>query len=123
MPVVWLPSLLRPFAGGQRQIRVTGATIREALQSLKEQFPELGDRVWDSESLRPGLAVAVNGAAVSFGLAQPVAEEDELEIIPAIGGGADAHCVVRYLTHAKGTVRSSFGELLHCRTLYSATLR
>ena len=37
--------------------------------------------------MRPELSVALNGHAFRYGLTEPIAPNDEVTIVPAIGGG------------------------------------
>lgn len=88
MPVVWIPSLLRGLCGGQRQVRVAGATLREVIEALEAACPGVRERLLDGDRLRPELQLSVDGQVATLGLRQPVREESEVHILPAVGGGA-----------------------------------
>ncbi|MCL4542043.1 MAG: MoaD/ThiS family protein [Chloroflexi bacterium] len=87
MVKVWIPALLRPLVNGQVKLAVEGSTVREALHNLSTTYPNLGARLWDGQHLRPGLAFAINGQIAPLGLSQTINTDDEVEILPAIGGG------------------------------------
>jgi sulfur carrier protein ThiS len=84
---LWIPTLLRPLVNGQTELVVEGSTVREVLYKLSVSYPELGERLWDGQRLRPGLAFAINGQVAPLGLSQTITADDEVEILPAIGGG------------------------------------
>jgi MoaD family protein len=88
---VIIPTALRQYAGGQREVRVEGATIGDALQQLTTQYADFGRQIFgDDGSLRSFVNVYRNDDDVRYldGLATPVSDGDEVSIIPAIAGGA-----------------------------------
>ena len=87
MPVVWIPTLLRPLAGGQQQVTVEGATVGQVIAALDAAHPGMRDRICTGDRLRPGIAVAIDGTVSRLGLLQPVPEGSEVQILPAIAGG------------------------------------
>ena len=76
---VKLPTQLRDAAGGASEARADGATVGEVLDGLYAQHGEL----------RRFVNVYVKGEDIRFldGLATPVADGDELTILPAVAGG------------------------------------
>lgn len=87
MATVWIPSLLRDLTGGREIVDAPGATVRQVIAALDQAYPGIKDRLCESDSLRPGLAVAVDTQLARLGLAQPVAPGSEVHFLPAIGGG------------------------------------
>ena len=87
MPVVLIPSLLRPLTGGQRQVRVAGKTLGEVVNALEAGYPGLKERICDGDQIQPSLSLAVDGEVTQIGLLQPVSDESEVQILPAISGG------------------------------------
>jgi sulfur-carrier protein len=90
MPKVKLPTQLREAAGGESTLAVTGATVREVLDALFDRHGELRDRLSDGDgSLRRFVNVYVDGEDIRFGdgLDTPVAEGQEVQILPAVAGG------------------------------------
>lgn len=92
MPVVWIPALLRPLAGGQETVTVPGATVQEVVAELEQRFPGIRARICDEHGLRPGMAVVVDAEVARLGLLQPVGEKSEVHFLPAIGGGMSTVC-------------------------------
>ncbi len=86
-----LPAQLRAAANGQAETSASGATVREVLDGLCSDHPELRDRLLDDGSdLRRFVNVFLRGEDIRFlsGLETPVADGDELTILPAVAGGA-----------------------------------
>lgn len=91
MAVVFIPTLLRKYAGGATTVHVPGATLRELVDNLEAQFPGVKEHFVDPEdadSLMPGLAAVVDGEATILGLRQRLKADSEVHFIPAVGGGA-----------------------------------
>jgi MoaD family protein len=89
MPVVRIPTPLRPHAGGLDRIEASGSTVGEILDQLATQHPALRERLFDGEELRRFVNVYVNNEDIRYlnDLATPIADGDEVSIIPAVAGG------------------------------------
>lgn len=88
MAIVWIPSLLRPLANDQETVSATGSNLRLVLADLTTRYPRLEERLLREDGqLHEGLAIAVDGQVATLGLLEPVREDSEVHIIPAIGGG------------------------------------
>jgi molybdopterin converting factor small subunit len=90
MAVVRIPTPLRTHCGGQDRVEAAGATVAEILTNLGAAFPAIRERLFDGEELRRFVNVYVNNEDIRFldDLATPVAEKDEVSIIPAVAGGS-----------------------------------
>ena len=91
-PVVRIPTVLRPAMGGQNEVNVPGTTIGEILKELTTQYPAAtGQLLSEDGSLHRFLNVYVNDDDVRYlgGLDAPVAETDEVTLLPAVAGGAN----------------------------------
>jgi len=87
---VRLPSVLRAHASGERAIEVDGSTIGAAVQSLVGRHPALVEQLLTPDGdLHRFVNVYLNGQDVRYlaGLETPVAERDEIRLLPAIAGG------------------------------------
>jgi molybdopterin synthase sulfur carrier subunit len=84
---VFIPPLLRDAAGGLDEVEVSATTVRQVVAALEARFPGVAERLCAGESLRPGMAVAVNGTISSLGLLQKVPDGSEIHFLPAVGGG------------------------------------
>jgi molybdopterin converting factor small subunit len=89
MPVVRIPTPLRPHAGGLDRVEVAGSTVGEILAQLGAQYPPLVDRLFDGDELRRFVNVYVNNEDIRYldDLATAVGSGDEVSIIPAVAGG------------------------------------
>lgn len=89
MPVVRIPTPLRPHSGGQDRIEAAGSTVGEILNQLGTQFPALKERLFDGEELRRFVNIYVNNEDIRYleDLETPVEPKDEVSIIPAVAGG------------------------------------
>jgi sulfur-carrier protein len=87
---VKLPTQLRDAAGGAVSTTVEGSTVGEALDALYAEHTELRARLADdSGGLRRFVNVYLKGEDIRFldGLDTPVADGDEVTILPAVAGG------------------------------------
>ena len=87
-----IPGALTPMTGGRAAVEVetSGATLRDALQSLFAAYPGLRDRIATEQGeLRQHVNVFVGKEDSRFtgGLATPLTDGVEISIIPAISGG------------------------------------
>lgn len=86
-----LPAQLRSAANGQSETSASGDTVREVLDGLCTEHPELRDRLLDDGAdLRRFVNVFLRGEDIRFlsGMDTPVDDGDELTILPAVAGGA-----------------------------------
>ena len=85
-----LPTQLRAAAGGAAEARAEGGPVGEVLEGLYAEHGELRDRIAGEDGeLRRFVNVYVKGEDIRFleGLATPVADGDEVTILPAVAGG------------------------------------
>jgi molybdopterin synthase sulfur carrier subunit len=89
MPVIRIPTPLRPHCGGLDKIEVAGSTVRELFQNLGQLHPTLRERLFDGEELRRFVNVYVSDEDIRYlnDLDTPVSPGDEVSIIPAVAGG------------------------------------
>ena len=89
MPVVRIPTPLRPHTGNLDSVEAVGSTVGEVLGHVGSRYPGLKERIFDGEDLRRFVNVYVNNEDIRYleDLATPVAEADEVSIIPAVAGG------------------------------------
>lgn len=87
MPTVIIPTPLRDITGDVAEIAVEARTVDEVIDRLDELYPGIAQRLRVDDDIRPGLAVAIDGAMSSRGLMQKLQPESEVHFLPAIGGG------------------------------------
>jgi MoaD family protein len=87
---VKIPTQLRAAAGGESELQLDGSTVGEVLAALFDRHGELRDRLSDDTGgLRRFVNVYVDGEDIRFtdGLATPVADGQEVQVLPAVAGG------------------------------------
>lgn len=90
MAILRIPTPLRPYAGGQSEVSVTGKTVGEALENLVEHYPALRPHLYNGNGeLRPfvNLFLGEDNVTDLQGLDTPLAENDRLLLVPSIAGG------------------------------------
>jgi molybdopterin synthase sulfur carrier subunit len=90
MTTLRIPTPLRPYAEGQSEISVSGATVGEALNDLVTQFPNLKKHLFsESDELRPFVNLFLGEEDIRHlqGVETPLKDGDKLMIIPSIAGG------------------------------------
>lgn len=85
-----IPTPLRNATGGVSTVEVEATTVGEALASLEQAHPGVGERLLDDDGkLRRFVNVFVDDEDVRFqqGLDTPVQAGSTVSIIPAVAGG------------------------------------
>ncbi len=85
-----IPTQLRSATGGEGTVAVEGSTVGEALEALFAAHGELRSSLTDDGGeLRRFVNVYLDGEDIRYGdgLTTPVAERQELQILPAVAGG------------------------------------
>jgi molybdopterin converting factor small subunit len=93
MPMIRIPTALRTLTGGNADIQVSAGTVRDALVELDRRHPGVAAKVLDAAgAVKPFIRIYVGAEDIGglSGLDTSVGERDEIDIIPAIAGGADA---------------------------------
>ncbi len=88
---VRIPSPLRRLTNGESEVEIQGATLREAVAALEQEYPGLNGRICEETGeLRRFVNIYVNGEDIRFlqGLETPLKERDEVSIVPAVAGGS-----------------------------------
>lgn len=90
MAEVWIPTSMQQLTNGNKQIVVTGRSVRQIIAGLDTLYPGLAEILLDhtGTALRPDLAVVVDNELANLGILEPVQENSEVHFIPAISGGA-----------------------------------
>jgi sulfur-carrier protein len=90
MATVRIPTPLRKLTNGLDEVKASGGTIAAIITSLESQYPGLRERICDDQGkVRRFVNIFKNDEDIRFlqSLETPVAETDELSIVPAIAGG------------------------------------
>ncbi len=79
--VVLTTDLARQFTGGEREVELAGANIRQLVRALDARYPGLGS------ILLGGMMVAIDGQIYSDPFLEAVEVNSEVCFLPALGGG------------------------------------
>jgi adenylyltransferase/sulfurtransferase len=89
--IIFIPTPLRGFAGGNSKVEVSASTISEALDVLVQTHPDLGKHLFTAEGkVRAFVNLYINDEDVRYLPEKertPIAASDTLSIIPSIAGG------------------------------------
>ena len=87
---VRIPTILRTYTDGAKQVEGTGSTLAELLVDLEQRHGGLRERLVDDGGLRRFVNVYLNDEDVRFlaGLDTPVKDGDTVPVLPAVAGGA-----------------------------------
>jgi sulfur-carrier protein len=86
---VRIPTILRPYTGGEKNVTGDGADLRALIADLDSRYPGISERLVDEQGLRRFVNVYLNDEDVRFlgGLDTAVADGDSVTILPAVAGG------------------------------------
>jgi molybdopterin converting factor small subunit len=88
--VIRIPPILRPEAGGNRQVDAEGGTVREVLENLVGTYPSLRERVFEGDDLPQFLNVFIDQDDIRLldGLDTAVPSGATVILLPAVAGGS-----------------------------------
>lgn len=86
---VRIPTILRPYTDGAKQVEATGDTLASVIADLDSRHLGLRDRLVEDGALRRFINVYLNDEDVRFlgGIDTPVNDGDSITILPAVAGG------------------------------------
>jgi len=90
MTTIRIPTPLRPYTGGSKEVDVTGGTVGAALVDLSARYPDVRRHLFDDAGgLRPYVNVFLNDEDIRTlqSEATPLQSADRLMIVPSIAGG------------------------------------
>ncbi len=90
MTTIRIPSPLRRYTNSQSKVELSGATIQQLIDNLEAEFPGVKSRLCDDNGqIKRYVNVFINGEEIRTlqGADTPVADKDEVSIIPAMAGG------------------------------------
>ena len=89
MSTIRIPPTLRAEAGGERQVEVEGASVRDLLEGLTTRYPALHQRIWEDGRIAEFVNVYVDGEDIRTldGVDTAVREGATLILLPAMAGG------------------------------------
>lgn len=103
MTIVRIPTPLRPFTGGMREIEVDGETVRTLIEAIALQYPSIKPHLFDeSGDLRSYVNLFLNDEDIRHldGYDTLVEQTDRLMIVPSIAGGSVEDKTLNSVDHA-----------------------
>jgi len=98
MPVkILIPTPLRPYTAGAREVEVEAGTVDEALRRLVETYAPIRKHLYAEDGrLRSFVNVYVNDEDIRYRDKErtPVGEKDVVSIVPSVAGGTDSRVAV-----------------------------
>jgi molybdopterin synthase sulfur carrier subunit len=91
MPLIKIPVVLRSSTGGAKEVSADGGDVGTVLNALAEQHPDLKLQLFGADgSLNRYVNVYLNDEDVRVldGLETAVGDDDVLNVLPAMAGGA-----------------------------------
>src|SRR5579883_2019231 len=90
MSTIRIPPTLRAETGGQRQVEVSGGTVRELLDNLTAAYPALKGQILENGDIAPFVNVYLEGEDVRTlqGLDTAVSDSATVILLPAMAGGS-----------------------------------
>jgi molybdopterin converting factor small subunit len=86
-----IPTPLRAYTDGLKEVEIAGDTVGSAMDSLANQYPGVRPHLFDEQGiLRSYVNLFVNDDDIRNleGPDTPITEQDRLMIIPSIAGGS-----------------------------------
>ena len=87
MAEVWMSTRMQRFAAGLERVQVVGATVRQIVNNLEQEYPGMKDVLCIDNEMDPGIAVVIDGETGNLGMLDKVNEDSEVHFIPAMSGG------------------------------------
>ena len=86
---VRIPTILRTYTAGEKAVTAEGASLSALIDDLESNHAGIKERLIEDGELRRFVNVYLKGEDIRFldGLATPVADGDEVTILPAVAGG------------------------------------
>jgi sulfur-carrier protein adenylyltransferase/sulfurtransferase len=113
---VKVPSPLRPFTGGQAELKVEGSTVGGLVEELAKSHPGLKRHLFGPDGrIRSFVTLYLNDEDVRYLQrdATPVGEGDVVSIVPAIAGGAPSIGRTSHESSALGDAEESRPAFSH----------
>jgi molybdopterin converting factor small subunit len=91
MAIVRIPTPLRKLTQGAEEVTSSGKNIGELITNLEKQYPGIKERICDATgAVRRFVNIFVRDEDIRFlqNLETPIADTDEVSIVPAIAGGS-----------------------------------
>lgn len=103
MTVIRIPTPLRPYTNGLKEVEVEGKTVGIVIHAIADQYPGIQPHIFDEHGkLRAYVNIFLNEDDVRLlkGDDTEVQENDKLMIVPSIAGGSNNSEPLSFVDHA-----------------------
>lgn len=90
MPTLRIPTPLRSYTNGQKEVTLQGETVEAVMEDLIAQYPSLRPHLFNGDGhLRPFVNLFLNDENIRDlqGVNTPLQADDQLLLIPSVAGG------------------------------------
>lgn len=90
MPTIRIPTPLRTYTNGDKEVQVIGNTVGEVLDNFTTEYPELRPHLFNGHGeLRAFVNLFLNEENIRDlqGVETTLQEEDRLMLVPSVAGG------------------------------------
>lgn len=87
MATVHIPSHWRQHTHGQATVQVPGHNLGMVMENLALAHPGMRHALFHEGHLRSEVAVAINSVVTENDVLEPIADTDDIYLLPAIAGG------------------------------------
>lgn len=91
MTVVHIPAHFRQYTAGEATVEVPGGTLRQVIDALDTAHPGMRELLMARGRVRSEIAIAVNSTVTENNLLEPIPDEAEVHLVPAIAGGSEVN--------------------------------
>ena len=86
MATVFIPALLRDLIAEQ-QVVIDGSTVGDIIRGLDRKYPGAMELLVEGDDIISGVAIVIDDQVGQMGLFDPVTDDTEIHILPALSGG------------------------------------
>jgi len=90
VPKLYLPTIMRPNAGGRSTVQLSGETVSELMHNLVAEYPNVKGQLLDADGhVQRHINVYVNDEDIRSlsGENTALTDRDEIMVLPAMAGG------------------------------------
>jgi molybdopterin converting factor small subunit len=90
MAMIRIPTPLRPYTNGLKEVHANGQTVGFVIRDLTRNYPDLKHHLFNKDGdLRPYVNLFLNQKDIRMlqGEETPIRDDDQLMIVPSIAGG------------------------------------
>ncbi len=87
MATIHIPNHMRHATDGAPTVELPGGRLGRVIEQLLLAYPGLAAEVMYEGRVRPDISIAINSSMTENGPLEPVPDDAEVHLVPALGGG------------------------------------